>query len=582
MNWEHFKALIWLRWRLWGNRWRRSSDISRVLSVAMTGLTAAGLLGALVGGIAAGWMGLRQADSLVHLITWDIGIGIFLFFWLIGLLTELQRSETLDTAKLMHLPVSLPQLLLLNFASSLVVPSIILLGTGTLGITLGLLLSGPRWVLLGLPVAALVFAVAAWTYQLRGWLSVLMANARRKRAILISIALGSMLLGQLPNLLFNNPWTRHRLERKMAAEFGQMNAEESRAARQARIRAVHRYIPPAWPAYAISGLARGEIAPALATTVGLGLVGVAGLWSAFRQARRLYGQADGRSKRSIAKARVKSDAAARALELPSKPAFNDRVIPWIPAEAGTLALTFLRSHLRATELRIMFASTFFLIVVLFAVYFRRLPSFSTGNGMMAFMLPAAVVMSLIGISQIFLNQFGYDRHGFRSLVLLPTPRRLILLGKNLALFPLAAAIGVLFSLGAAFVTGLGIMGAVAGLSLWLSGFVILSIYGNWLSILIPYRVNPGMLRKGNASLGQTLKHLVAMLGQVTALSPLALTTGVYFIVGRTPLAMVLWIITTLILLTGVVALYWVTLPTMGEFLESREQAILNEVTREVE
>jgi hypothetical protein len=156
------------------------------------------------------------------------------------------------------------------------------------------------------------------------------------------------------------------------------------------------------------------------------------------------------------------------------------------------------------------------------------------------------------------------------------------LGKNLALFPLAAAIGVLFSLGAAFVTGLGIMGAVAGLSLWLSGFVILSIYGNWLSILIPYRVNPGMLRKGNASLGQTLKHLVAMLGQVTALSPLALTTGVYFIVGRTPLAMVLWIITTLILLTGVVALYWVTLPTMGEFLESREQAILNEVTREVE
>ena len=42
------------------------------------------------------------------------------------------------------------------------------------------------------------------------------------------------------------------------------------------------------------------------------------------------------------------------------------------------------------------------------------------------------------------NHFGFDRGGFRAFVLLPTPRRYILLGKNLALLPVALAVFAIY------------------------------------------------------------------------------------------------------------------------------------------
>jgi ABC-2 type transport system permease protein len=43
--------------------------------------------------------------------------------------------------------------------------------------------------------------------------------------------------------------------------------------------------------------------------------------------------------------------------------------------------------------------------------------------------------------QFLANQFGLDRDGFRSLILSPADRRLILLGKNLASLPVGAIFG---------------------------------------------------------------------------------------------------------------------------------------------
>ena len=43
----------------------------------------------------------------------------FLFFWSIGLLTELQRTEPLSLSKFLHLPVSVNGAFLINYLSSL-------------------------------------------------------------------------------------------------------------------------------------------------------------------------------------------------------------------------------------------------------------------------------------------------------------------------------------------------------------------------------------------------------------------------------------------------------------------------------
>ena len=573
MNWEQFKALLWLRSRLWSNRWRRSSNVSHALSVVFTVLAVIVLVGIFIGSVSAGWFGLANASPQTHLIVWDVGIGVFLLFWLIGLMAELQRSETIDAAKLMHLPVSLPQLLTLNFAASLVVPSILILATATIGLTTGLLRSGPEWLLLGFPVAGLAFAVAAWTYSLRGWLAVLMSNARRKRSILVALSLGMMLLGQLPNLLMNNPWTRKHFFQNVA---GAANGSQLRAE---QIRSIHRFIPPAWPAYAASGLAQGDTVPVLPITLCFGVIGTAGLWVAYRQAMRLYGQTVSGTRERKSPVPVRPAASIPVGE--RKPAFNDRDIPWAPPEAGALALTFLRSHLRAPELRIMFASPLILAVVFSTMMFRNLDH-GVGTNFRPAVLPGAILMSLIGLTPIFTNQFGFDRHGFRTLILIPTPRRYILLGKNLAALPIAGCVGILFSAGSAAISGLGFAGFFAALGLWFTGYIILSIFGNWVSIWLPNRINPGGIQKGRQNAGRAFQQLILLPVMMLSLSPLMLPVGIYLMAGGTPLAGAFAGMAIAVVMAAVAAIYWVTLPAFGDFLEKRERQVLDEVTREIE
>ena len=60
------------------------------------------------------------------------------FFWMIGLLQELQRSESIDLQRLMHLPVTLGQMFIINFVASHLTLSIILVLPGMTGLAIGL------------------------------------------------------------------------------------------------------------------------------------------------------------------------------------------------------------------------------------------------------------------------------------------------------------------------------------------------------------------------------------------------------------------------------------------------------------
>src|SRR5262245_47741950 len=109
MNWSQFRTILWLRWRLSRNQLQRGGELSRALTVLLTAL--AGLVA--VGGalacliLGARLLGRVPPDGLM--LIWDGFTIAFLFFWVIGLMTELQRAESIDLARLMHLPVSLRQ-----------------------------------------------------------------------------------------------------------------------------------------------------------------------------------------------------------------------------------------------------------------------------------------------------------------------------------------------------------------------------------------------------------------------------------------------------------------------------------------
>ena len=578
MNKEQFLALLWLRWRLWANRWRKSSGFGKVLSIILLAMAVMLVAGVFVGGVALGWFGLGQAKPVIYFVVADVAIGLFIFFWLIGLMSELQRSEVIDIGKLMHLPVSMPQLFTMNYVASLVAPTIVILLVGTAGLTLGLLRDGPLWLFVALPVGGLVFAVSAWTYALRGWLGVLMSNPRRKRSIIVGLTVGMMLLGQLPNILLNNSWSRKKMTETAQQEAAKpRSGAEYEAILQGRVREMHRYIPPGWVGLSALNIAEGSPLPALGTTAIFGLAGGAGLLVAFGQARRAYGRTTAR----IRPAAPIPTAGVPLVTQPPKRAFNDRDLPLVPPDVSALTLAFFRSQMRAPELRMVFASQFIMIVV-FGSIFSRSGGMLAESGLFAPMIPGIIMLTLFGLMQLFGNQFGYDRHAFRCLVLLPTPRRSVLLAKNLAVVPASAVLIAVFLVALAAFGFLNPLEVIGGAALWLAAYLLMSTYGNLLSIIIPFRVNPGAMRQTPRDGKKLLQSMALQFATPLVLGPIWLPLAAYYIGGKGP-----WAIGAagilIVAVLGVAGLvYWLTLAPLAKLLETRERAILEEVTREVE
>ncbi|NIO40381.1 MAG: hypothetical protein GTO41_09405, partial [Burkholderiales bacterium] len=162
-----------------------------------------GFIGGIVG-LLAGTFALSKASPPIILVVWDMLIGVFLFFWLAGIVSEIQRSETIDISRLLHLPISLRNVFLINYIASHLTASIILFLPGMLGLSAGLILGGKGFMILMFPlVLGIIFMVTAWTYCLRGWLVTLMMNKRRRRAIIAGVTFAFILLSQLPYILGN-------------------------------------------------------------------------------------------------------------------------------------------------------------------------------------------------------------------------------------------------------------------------------------------------------------------------------------------------------------------------------------------
>ncbi|MES1180737.1 MAG: hypothetical protein ABUL66_02625, partial [Verrucomicrobiota bacterium] len=177
-----------------------------------------------------------------------------------------------------------------------------------------------------------------------------------------------------------------------------------------------------------------------------------------------------------------------------------------------------------------------------------------------------------------------DRDGFRALILSPADRRLILIGKNLAGLPVAAVFGLLLITLTTVRLHLPALTVLATLFQFASLLLMAGLAGNLLSILMPYRIQPGTMKPTKLP---GLAMLVLMLCQM--LFPVAMSP---VFIG--PLLEMFWrradwpdfVPVNLIfsaLLCGLMAtLYWQTLAPLGRLLQRRETKILGVVTVEVE
>src|SRR5262249_46235131 len=163
-----------------------------------------------VGAIPVGAVALRDAPPWLLLAVWDGLAAGFLFVWVTGLVADLQRSELLSLDKLLHLPMSLTGVFVINYVSSIICFPTIVLVPAMVGLAIGLVYSHGLAMLWQFPLlAGLLLMVTGLTYQFQGWLAALMSNPRRRRTVIVMATALLILLAQLPNLInILRPWDR--------------------------------------------------------------------------------------------------------------------------------------------------------------------------------------------------------------------------------------------------------------------------------------------------------------------------------------------------------------------------------------
>jgi len=558
MDWSQLGTMLWLRWRLTRNQWSRSGQLNAALTMIAVAIgIAIGAAGGL-GGVLAGALALAKAPPRVVLVVWDVIVGAFLFFWMIGIVTEIQRSEMFDISRMLHLPICLRDIFLVNYLASHLTLSVILFLPAMLGLSLGLILGG-RWSMIWMfpLVLGFTFMVTAWTYCLRGWLVTLMVNKRRRRAIIAGITFAFILMSQLPNLLGNLP----RGIDKIALPHAALVA--------------HNYVPFLWVGNGAMSLAMGNARPAVLGAAGMFLIGGLGLRRAYRATLRFY-QGQATSKRAAQRPKIAKVAAVRRSIL-------ERELPGVPDEAAALALAFFRSLVRAPEVKMALGTNFLMLLIFGVMVFLR-RSATLGEHFKPFIAAGVIAFTFLGMSQLMFNQFGFDRGGFRQLVLLPVPRKQILLGKNLAFLPIALLTGLTILLLATLVLRISLIVFLAAGLQWVAAFLLVSMAGNLLSVLVPYHIAPGSLKRTKVSAMTTLLIFASHLLFPTAMIPLFVPPALGFLlssVGWLPAGPVNLLLSAL--LSGLLVLFYrLSLAPLGSLLERREKQILQVVTEEVE
>jgi len=554
---SQLQTLIWLKWRLLRNSLRsRKAVVNKMATVlGMLAALAFSLIVAFFLGIAAYTLAQPGAleevfrrtardQTAVAASTEFIFFSILSFVYLMWATVPLSigGGKQFDAGKLLMYPITLRKLFAVDFLSEFTtlqsvfaVPAILAIGIGAgLGSgNLGLGLIGA--------IPATLFGVA-----LSKWLSTTIGSLlQRKRArgetivaLIGAVAgLGGALAGQVAPMLF-----RH--------------AESLRSLR---------WTPPGAAAVLlISGpqLNHLEYGLAFITLTGYTLALIAGtFWIARRSALGLSGR------------RRRKTATAEAA--PDTPIYVGWQLPLLSPQLSAVVEKELRYALRNAQVRMMALMPLILIVVrLFN--FKHMGDMRSAARSGEFFAYASGLMASGGVLYVFLilggmscNQFAFEEGGMRSYILAPIDRRKILLGKNIAVTVVAVVFAVaLLMLNAIVFRDMSAADLVFVSLSFIVFAVMMSIYGNWVSIRFPKRMQFGKRMNVSGVAGLLLIPIIVVLGTPPFLAALAgyLTGNVYIsYLTMAGFAMVS------------IAVYAIVLNIQGRALAKREIDILETV-----
>lgn len=613
MNWQHFQAFVWLRWRMMVNQWRRAGAFNAVLMMVIAVGAVVVAVPLLIGSFAMGVNAIPKGTPMHLLYVWDGLIVAFLFTWMIGLITELQRSEPLSLSKFLHLPVSVKSAFLINYFSSLLRLSLIFFVPMMLGYSLALVFVKGAMLLTVLPaLAAFLLMVTALTYQFQGWLSSLMSNPRRRRLVVVAVTVIFVLGAQLPSLLSSNvaPFLTSQAEqlRQLTKEMDELNRafqanevdgkeftrrlkelvdHDELATKQADSELPEQVegsallanlvLPIGWLPLGVKGAAEGRLIPALLGILGMTLIGSASLWRAYRTTVGVYqGQATARG--SQPSSRVASTPAGLGK---TRTLLLERRIPGLSEPVTAIALGGLRSLLCSPEAKMMLLSPLIMAVIFGTMLLRRSGLQNVSDWIRPLFGVGAMFVVLFGVLQLMSNQFGFDRGGFRIFVLSAASRRDILLGKNLAFAPFVAGMALVLLVAVQVFVPMRVDHFLAMFPQFVSMFLLFCLLTNLLSIYAPIYITAGALRHSKPKMSVVLSQLLTFvilfpLTQVLTLLPLGIEV---LIKSQGWIAQVpVYLILSLLQCALVVLIYRLLLSWQGGLFQSREQQIVEIVT----
>jgi hypothetical protein len=620
VNWQHFSAFVWLRRRLLVRQMKRAGAVNAVVTVLLVAFAALLAAGLFISFLMIGLFALPDAPPEVLMYVWD-GLAVaFLFFWMMGLLVDLQRAEVLSLDKFLHYPVSLTSAFLINYLSSWLSVSVCLVVPAMVALALGLIIvKGPALLLQFLLLAGFLLMVTALSYQFQGWLASLMTNPRRRRTVIVFVTMGFVLLFQLPNLVnILRPWETQRedpfivqaheqqanlqrafeaheisqqelfkrqaeLESKILAHQTEQNAETlGQVQRTAWI--MNLVLPPGWLPLGVDSAARGEVGYALLGTFGMVSIGAFSLWRAYRTTLRLY---------TGDFSTARTQAVSIAVPVPAGPAAEhllERNLPGLSERASAVALGAFRSLLRAPEAKMMLLTPILMVLIFGGMFFARrvrtpdMRELDVPEMARPLVVFGTMTVILLSMGQLIGNQFGLDRGGFRVYVLSAAPRRDILLGKNLAMAPIVLGLG-LFMVGLVEIAQrLRLEHLLATIPQMIAMYLIFCLVANIQAILAPMAIRAGSFKPVNPRAIPVLIQMAFALFCPILFAPMLLPLGIEFVLEQLDLlhGVPVCLLLSVLECIGVIFLYRLLLPWQGSLLQGREQKILELVASKAE
>ncbi len=604
MNLKHLKTMLWLRWTLSRNQWRRAGVLNLVLMIMIVCSAGALAISSFFLALGAGLIWLPKVTVLQFLLAWDALVVVFLLVWSVSLIVEIQRSEMLSLDRFLHLPVSLKGAFFLNYITSFISLGLLFFTCASVGICIAAVPTiGWRMLLLVPMIVAFIAMITAVTYQVRGWLVSLMSTKRRRQTVIAILTLGLILITQIPNVIIqvelgrknNNPTNPIKALQELVKrrdsqeidsatfekEFAKIQAEEAaqrKSENEASLRRIEAiavptnlYLPIGWLPLASMELLKGRLWPSGLATLGMLVLACTSLLRTYSVTLRQFTQS-GTPVGRIAKTKQLPGAQNRPRSL------LDREFRLLDEPIATVTLASWIHLIRSPEAKLALIGPIIVLMFLFVIAatkpFPKLPAEAGG-----FVLLGGVALSMFIHLLMSLNIFGTDRSGFRSYVLMPIERRHILIGKNLALIPVFVGLSAVVFAGACYF-------AIPSLSILLASLLQLvvvfcgtSLVGNVTSTYFPMAIVPGTSKPANVSI-----TTMAVQFGVTMFFPLVLVPAAAALGGEIALAhyagiryVPIYLIVSFIEAAACIWLYRRMIGWQGRLLQSRETKVLEVV-----